>query len=304
VKWRKLGPVFAPDGTYNWAVSHAFCPTAIMLGEDRIRVLVSIRDRDQVGRVGYADVDAADPTKVLAVSEKPVFDIGEAGMFDDNGVTPGCVIEDGDSLRLYYGGWQLGHRVRYFLFQGLAVSHDGGDSFERVSRVPILDRSDPEPMNRVGGHVLPLGDRWRMWYAGGDRWVTANGKRVPSYPLRYLESDDGVTWGKEGELCLRLEDNELGFSRPFVVDAGDRLRLWYSIRQLDGLYRVGYAESDDGRVWERMDSEAGLDVSESGWDSEMVGLTCYQETPHGTYLFYNGNNFGETGFGVAVLEEE
>ena len=47
-----------------------------------------------------------------------------------------------------------------------------------------------------------------------------------------------------------------------------------------------------------------LDVSPSGWDSEMV---CY---PHvfdhkgKRYMLYNGNGYGRTGFGLAVLEEE
>ena len=34
----------------------------------------------------------------------------------------------------------------------------------------------------------------------------------------------------------------------------------------------------------------------------MVGLSSVVETREGTYLFYNGNNYGETGFGVAVAE--
>jgi hypothetical protein len=75
--------------------------------------------------------------------------------------------------------------------------------------------------------------------------------------------------------------------------------MWYSIRTRSKGYRLGYAESADGRSWTRKDDEAGLDVSESGWDSEMICFACVQPTPYGTYMFYNGNNYGETGFGVA-----
>ena len=35
----------------------------------------------------------------------------------------------------------------------------------------------------------------------------------------------------------------------------------------------------------------------------MVGVSGLLETPAGTYLFYNGNGYGATGFGVAVAVE-
>jgi hypothetical protein len=63
-------------------------------------------------------------------------------------------------------------------------------------------------------------------------------------------------------------------------------------------YRLAYAESADGIAWTR--GEAGIDRSESGWDSEMMEY-CYVYRYHDqTYLFYNGNGFGKTGIGYAV----
>jgi len=152
--WRKLGRVYVADGDREWAASHAYCPTSIQLDEERIRVYVAFLDRDRVGRVGYVDVDAGDPTKVLDVSKDPVLDVGEAGMFDDNGVTPLSISRDGEEIRLYYAGWQLGVKVRYFLFLGLATSSDGGMSFQRRRRVPVLERSDSEPVVRSSAHEV------------------------------------------------------------------------------------------------------------------------------------------------------
>jgi hypothetical protein len=104
-------------------------------------------------------------------------------------------------------------------------------------------------------------------------------------------------------VCLDLgSEDEFGFGRPFVLKDGTRYRLWYSIRTFSKGYRLGYAESDDGRRWERRDGDVGIDVSPSGWDSDMIAYACIQPTAHGTYMFYNGNNYGQTGFGVAVLE--
>ena len=82
--------------------------------------------------------------------------------------------------------------------------------------------------------------------------------------------------------------------------------MWYSFRAQPGIptYRIGYAESLDGIKWTRLDHLAGIDVSKEGWDSEMI---CYprvfnhQDT---LYMLYNGNGYGESGFGLAVLEDD
>ena len=77
--------------------------------------------------------------------------------------------------------------------------------------------------------------------------------------------------------------------------------MWYSIRFRKKMYRIGYAESGDGLQWERMDHLAGIDVSETGWDSEMVCYPSIADVKGSRYLFYNGNNNGANGFGIAKL---
>lgn len=306
IRWRKLGRVYVADGEASWATSHAYVPTTVRLRDDLIRVYCAFRDAEGIGRVGFVDVDVEDPTRVVSVSERPVLDIGAPGRFDDNGVTPLSIVRlDDGTLRLYYAGWQLGVRVRYFLFTGLAESTDGGQHFKRVSEVPVLDRSDGETSTRTGGIVLRApGGGWRMWYAGGSDWIAGSGERPdrPSYALRCAESGDGVTWPASGTVCLAPGPGEHGFGRPAILADGDLLRMWYSRRLLDVGYRIGYAESRDGRAWVRMDDHAGIDVSETGWDSTMQSMAAIEQTPAGTYLFYNGNDYGATGFGVAVAE--
>ncbi len=304
MRWEKLGRVYCANGEYDWAQSHAFIPTSMMLDEERIRVYVAFLDREKIGRIGFVDLDADDPRRVLRVSEKCVLDIGAPGAFDDSGVSPVCLLSVGEKLYLYYVGWQMGVKVRYYLFMGLAVSEDGGEMFSRISQAPILDRSDGELLVRSAAHVLRDGDKWRMWYIAGSRWIEVGGKQVPTYNMRYLESYDHAVWDKRGEVCLELadDDDEFGFGRPFVIKEDGVFKMWYSIRTMSKGYRLGYAESDDGRQWRRKDADVGVDVSETGWDSEMICFSYIQETKSGTYMFYDGNNYGETGFGVARLQ--
>ena len=117
-------------------------------------------------------------------------------------------------------------------------------------------------------------------------------------------SRDGVTWETHPHVCLAPDlPDEYAVGRPSVVRDGGRFRMWYSIRSFSKFYAVGYAESADGVVWERKDAEAGIEKSESGWDSEMICYPYVVEAGGRGLMFYNGNGRGLSGFGYAVLDE-
>jgi hypothetical protein len=306
VQWRKLGWVYCASGESSWAISHAFCPTAFMVEDgSRIRVLCAFLDSERVGRCGWVDVEVGRPDRVVDVSRDPALDVGRPGAFDEHGVTPLSVVRLHDRrLRLYYAGWQRGVGVRYTLFLGAAESEDEGVMFRRVSEAPVLDRADGELYVRTGAFVRADGDGWQMWYAGGDEWLGGGADARPCYSLRHVRSADGIVWPRHGDVCLTPRDDELGFGRPCVLSRDNALHMWFSRRALDGRYQLAYASSlDNGLSWNRDDGRGGLELGPPGaWDAEMVGLSSMLETGDATYLFYNGNNYGETGFGVAVGE--
>jgi predicted GH43/DUF377 family glycosyl hydrolase len=307
VRWRKRGEVWRPNGELSWARKYASCPTPYKLPDGSLRIYVQCRDDHNVGRVGYVDVDSSDPMKVLSSSSQPVLDVGAPGSFDDNGVFQTSILQLADGrLLMYYVGFELCHRIRYRLLTGLAVSEDGGGTFRRVRNAPVLERSDREAHFRCGPHVLLEGGRYRMWYVAGSQWIELAGKSVPVYDIRYLESADGVRWPEEGRLAIPLDEaSEHGFGRPYVVREGRRLRMFYSIRRKSPPQcRLGYAESEDGLKWRRLDDALRLDVTPGAWDGESIEYPAVVKSGGRTWMFYNGNDFGATGFGVAELESE
>jgi hypothetical protein len=171
--------------------------------------------------------------------------------------------------------------------------------------VPVTDRSDAEPLNRTSAFVRRHEGRFQMWYVGGDAWTAVDGKPLPVYNMRFLESEDGIEWGPEGSVCMDFDrDDEHAFGRPWVWEEGGGLAMMYSVRTRSKDYRLGLARSaDGGRSWERHDDEVGIDVSAEGWDSEMIAYGSVVTVGDRTYLFYNGNARGKTGFGYAVREE-
>lgn len=301
--WIKLGCIFNASGESSWMQSHAFLPTPHLLSDDEIRIYISFLDKNKVGRIGYVDVSAQDPTKIIKVSNHVVMDIGEPGSFDDNGVTPMCVLKDQNKLRMYYTGWQLSYKVRYFLFTGLAESNDGGETFKRLKQVPILERSDNELIVRTAAHVIKENNLYRMWYIGGSKTIVVDNKQVPTYDMRYCESSDGITFPSTGKVVLSPNGkDEYGFGRPYIcpLPNDEGYEMWYSIRSRSGGYDIGYANSSDGVIWNRHDTQSGIKKSIEGWDNNMIAFGAVCDTKYGKYFFYNGNNYGETGFGVAI----
>ncbi len=131
-------------------------------------------------------------------------------------------------------------------------------------------------------------------------WEIENGKLKHYYHIKYAESKDGINWERRGIVCIDFKSkDEYAIARPCVIKEDGIYRMWYSYRG-EG-YRMGYAESTDGVVWKRKDEEAGIDVSESGWDSEMIEYAFVFSHKDKKYMLYNGNDYGKTGFGYAML---
>ena len=75
----------------------------------------------------------------------------------------------------------------------------------------------------------------------------------------------------------------------------------HGFRDGENAYRVGYAYSEDLETWHRDDDQAGISVSQEGWDATMVAYPAVVTAGNRTLMFYNGNGFGVDGFGYAVL---
>jgi hypothetical protein len=308
MQWKKLGIVYGPDGSLPWASSHAMIPTPVLLNRNVIRVFVTFWDAGGIGRPGYVDVAAQDPLHVIGVSQQPLLELGKPGTFDENGLLT-CGVTDlcNGRMFMYYAGFELGTKIRYRLLTGLAISSDGGNTFARFAATPVLERSATEIYFRGGPYCLYEPQRFRLWYVAGSDWIDLDGKAMPVYDIRYAESDDGIHWPDQGEVQIPItEADEHGFGRPCVITKpGGGYRMFYSVRRRSfGTYRLGYAESDDGRAWTRMDDRLNLDVTPGTFDSDAIMYAAPLEVDGKLYVFYNGNDFGRDGFAAAVLEAE
>lgn len=301
MRWQKKGLLFAPKDEYPWMGTFAALPVAEHIAGDRYCIYFSGRDSSNRSHPGQFEIDITKPKTISSISSQPVLALGLPGTFDDSGSMTSWVINHNNEKWMYYIGWNLSVAVPFRNSLGLAISRDGGGSYKRYSDGPIMDRSMYDPTLVASACVLQEKNVWRMWYLSGLGWFQREGQISPRYHIKYAESDDGRDWKRNGHVCIDFQnEDEYAISRPCVVKEKNMYKMWYSYR--GDHYRIGYAESEDGLTWERKDSLGGLDVSEDGWDSEMVEYPLVFDHKGTRYMFYNGNGFGKTGIGYAIYE--
>lgn len=298
--WAKRGLIFAPEQGPPWVASHAAVPCIRPLGGGLVRVFFSGRDEAGRSSVGWFDFDPLAPTRLARVCERPALSPGGLGAFDESGAMGCWVLDVGGRSWLYYIGWTRGVTVPFYNSIGLAWSDDGGETFTRAAEGPIVGRDRVDPYFTASACVLVEDGAWRMWYLSCTGWSLVDGAPRHAYHIRHATSADGITWRRDGHVCIDFAHaGEYAISRPCVVRDADRYRMWYSYRGAS--YRIGYAESPDGLTWTRRDDEAGIDVSPNGWDAEMIEYPCVFDHAGRRFMLYNGNGYGITGIGLAEL---
>ena len=302
VHWEKYGIIIRPQKRLWWMQTHAFVPFAEHIDGSYYKVYFSGRDQYNRSHIGYSIIDIENKGKVLEFSSEPVLTIGELGCFDDSGVTPSWLINSGGKKYLYFIGWNRRSTVRMGLITGLAISEDKGKTFQRLSRVPILERSDLEPYNILTGpSIIVENDEWKMWYVSCVGWVHED---LPKYNIKYATSTDGIKWERDGTVAIDFKSlDEHALARPSVLKENGIYKMWYSYKGTN--YRIGYAESEDGINWDRQDEKVTINVSERGSDdSEMIGITHVFHHNEKKFMVYNGNNYGIDGVMLAECFEK
>lgn len=305
-----MGVIFDPKkNTSPWIKSYAALPVVDLINNETLRIYFSTRDDYGRSLPTFIDVDPIKPSNIKYIHDKPILNLGPQGTFDDSGIMPSWVINIKEKKYLYYIGWNPQKTVSYRLSIGLAISLDGGKSFKKSSEGPLLDRDYYEPYFNTAPCVLKLKDGYIMWYVSCTGWKNINKWPEPFYNIKSATSKDGIFWQRNLNTCINYDDFTHAIGKPCVYYEDNKFKMLYSYRNSinyrtdkERSYRLGYAESKDGFNWIRMDNKVGINMSNSGWDSIMIEYCSTYKIHNKRFLIYNGNGFGESGFGYAILE--
>ena len=302
MKWIKLGCIFSPPKS-GWMFSHAQNPFPESLGGGNFKIHFASRDHLNRSRGGFFIFHIEKPNEILDVSLIPTIELGPLGAFDDAGVMPSSIVNNGSSSLMFYTGWSRTVDVPFAFHIGMATSYNS-DIFNRISNAPVLGRNYFDPYIVGSPYVLIENGIFRMWYVSCTKWIK-NEEMVKArhyYTIKYAQSSDGIHWVCTSDLCLDYRENEYALARPVVWKSQYGYEMWFTVRGGLNTYRIASALSLDGVKWSRSDDSLNVDPTPGEWDAEMI---CYAHPifyndKH--YMLYNGNDYGATGIGLAVLE--
>lgn len=296
--WRKLGQIYVPSGSHPKLRSHAANPLAVHLKDDKYRIFFSGRDADNRSSVGAVDIDI-ERQIVVQDHEAPFVEHGPPGSFYEAGISIGNCYSVAGQRYMLFMGWQnppgghwRGDIGRMLVTPSLELRIDlpyplmGADKLDPISlSYPWVEMDDD------GGFL--------MWYGSTVAWDAGNGEML--HVIKSATSQDGHAWQRETVAVPYRLGTAQAFSRPTVIRDGGTYHMWFSYRSgLGESYRIGYAVSDDGKDWRLSLQQAGIAVSDNGWDSDMIEYPFVFAHKGNWYMLYNGNGFGKTGFGLAI----
>lgn len=303
--WKKLDLLYVPSNknSHPKLISHVANPLAVYMQGDLYRVFFSGRDAQNRSSVGAVDIDIVE-RKIIQEHLDPFFIYGQEGSFYADGVSIGNCYEVDDTYYMLFMGWQ-----------SPANSHWRGDigrlivkpdfTLQLDSETPFLSTNPVDPISLSYPWVLKDEvEGYKMWYGSTMTWDAGNGEML--HVINYASSVDGHHWERHG-LAIPYEIGKAqAFSRPTVIgNSKQGYQMWFSYRSGSGeKYRIGYAFSQDGCKWELALDSSGINISTEGWDSEMIEYPFVFNHKGENYMLYNGNSYGKTGFGLAILEEQ
>ena len=284
---------------------YATTPFIFSSSNGEFNLMITVRDLENRSLPISAPFNSiADLNGPLAFSE-PLLSIGPPGSFDENGIMACQVINTGDRTLLFYIGWNLGISVPFRNSIGMAELVAG--KWEKSFPGPILDRNRLDSCFVASPFVIQEADHFKLYYLSCKSWEKDEaGKLTHKYNLSYARSTDLVTFEITGHTVIDFKNEyEIAISRPCVIHEHGIYKMWYSFRGSKGnpYYRIGYAESSNGTDWKRLDNKLSIQTKGHGFDDVMQCYPFVFDYLGERYMLYNGNGYGQSGFGVLKLDK-
>lgn len=300
-EWQKLGLLYCPSlkERHPKLLSHAANPLPVHITGDIYRIFYCGRDDANRSSVGAVDVDII-TREVVKEHHAPFLMHGPSGSFHADGVSIGNCYESGGRRYMTFMGWQSPT-------QGHWRGDIGRVEISDLTIVPgteefLMGMDHEDPISLAYPWVEPREQGgFDMWYPSVVSWEAGNGEMLAV--VKHATSMDGKQWLRQGAVVPYTLGIAQAFSRPSVLHSdSDGLHMWFSFRAGTGQsYRIGHAVNSMDGQWELALDSLTIDVSSTGWDSEMVEYPFVFRHDGQIYMLYNGNGYGKTGFGLAVL---
>ena len=298
-KWIKKGKIFKNNSDNEYLKSHSSNPLAIHLQDDVYRIFYNSRNKKNASSVAYFDFDILNNVIVNS-------DLLPKFKFDflnntNSGISLGENIVFNSKNYIGTMIWYIEEGKHWYGKIGKLELDGNYEIVQNKDNYILLDLDGENPISLSYPSFYEFESKIFMIYGSTLDWNVDGEDMI--HVLKISSSTNFKDWKFEQTLPYELGKFQ-AFSRPSVyVDKIDSsIHLWFSYREGTGdKYKIGYGNFSDSQ-WKLYSDKYTLEVSENGWDSEMVEYPNVFNHKDKLYMLYNGNSYGETGIGLAVLE--
>ena len=286
-------------------ISYMQVPTPIVL-EDRIRILYAGRVNN-ITHIYSLEVSPPPNFKIINFTKEPImYPSTSMGTFDDEGVMPSFVLQNGKKHYLFYSGWNSRNTIPYHNATGIAEYDINTNRVKRIYDGPIMDRTLLHPYLAVTPCIWKEKDVYNALYISGLSWKKHKDKYEPLYVIKFAKSKNLLEWERDTQQFIKSEYELECFSNPTVKINNEKIDILFCSRNCFDYrdskkygYKIGYAELKDSNV-SRKEIQWKGDMLQ-GKDDIMQCYPSFFQWNGVDYIVYNGNGFGATGFGIAKV---
>lgn len=283
----------------NWVKSHAWVPTAFKINKSN-KAIIFFAGRNKLNEsdIGYFIYDL-DKDKVINICKKPILTRGSLGSFDDSAVIPSHLIKVKKKYYLYYVGWTQGKKVPFFSSLGLAISSKITGPYKKVSKAPILGKSNHDPYFVATCFVNKIKKGYEMFYTSNLYWKKIKNISYPRYLIKRCVSINGIDWIVNSKKIINFQNkNESAITRPWIIKIKKKNIMFFSLKR--NKYSIMTSVLTKNSKWKRSKIFKFAINNKIIFDSDSQEYSSIIKHKKKLYMFYNGNQYGKEGIGLAI----
>ena len=237
--------------------------------------------------------------KVIKICKKPILTRGSLGSFDDSAAIPSHLIKVKNKYYLYYVGWTQGKKVPFFSSLGLAVSSKITGPYKKLSKAPILGKSKHDPYFVATCFVNKIKSGYEMFYTSNLYWKKKNNIPYPRYIIKRCTSTNGINWKVNGEKIINFQnEKESAITRPWIIQIKKKNIMFFSLKREK--YTIRTCVQNKKSIWKRIKLFNFIENKKVVFDSVSQEYSSIIKHKNKLYMFYNGNEYGKFGIGLAI----
>jgi len=282
-------------------------PACIILN-DRIHIFYADRLHTKKSFIKYKIICRSSFKTIM--EPKTFYFPKRVGFFDTDGAMPSQIYQTKDEYFLIYNGWnRLTGRPPYLNSSGrIKINLNELNEFQFIlaEQTPFLSRGPDNPSSAVTAWIEKSYNDQTVYWIRTEKWELVSGYYEPLYYIASGSIDETGRCIMRYERVIEPVYPDEVFSRPTVTRINGKTLMAFCSRSIhdfrDGVnsYKINFAlkNSNMPHGWSRCPIRLNADLN---WCNLQTSYPCLFSDEKHTYLAFNGNSFGKSGFGILRL---